>query len=97
MKPDMLDSIVDDYTGGEGEVVRMDGLDECVVGINLHSDIPRLCYSYNKLIEHFKDDGCEDDMEAIEYIEYNIVRHPSFQYVDVIHDINMKENECDSI
>jgi len=62
----MLDEIVEYYS--EEDILKADGLDEAIIGIDEKS--MRLIYSYNKVIEILKRDMTEE--EAIEYYYYNI-------------------------
>jgi len=62
----MLDKIVEYYS--EEDILKADGLDEAIIGIDEKS--MRLIYSYNKVIEILKRDMTEE--EAIEYYYYNI-------------------------
>ena len=56
--------------------IILDDLDCAVIGIN--NTEQRLVYSYDKIVEKLMNDGMSED-EAIEYIEFNIVR--SVQYM----------------
>ena len=62
----MLDKIVEIYEGQE--LLKADGFDDAVIGIDEHS--MRLIYSVSKCIEILKEDMNTE--EAIEYFNYNV-------------------------
>lgn len=62
--------------GFEGTVFFPDFGEECIVGIDTNG---KIIYSYEKMIESLMQDGI-DDIEAIEWIEYNTIR--SIPYID---------------
>lgn len=67
-----LDDYVDEHEF-EGETLILDNhsFDKSIVGI---TDDGILIYSFEKMIEEFmEDEGC-DELEAIEWLEYNTLR-----------------------
>ena len=64
-----LDELSDRFGG---ELIKLDFLDECVVGVvERFGQEPCLCYSREKIIAKLVQDGCDYD-EAVEYFEFNI-------------------------
>ena len=64
----LLDKLVEFYSQADEELLRMDGFDDAVIGIDEHS--MRLIYSRNKILEILQKDMSEID--ALEYFEFNI-------------------------
>lgn len=62
-----LDKILEYYQ--EEEILKADGFDEAVIGIDDHS--MRLIYSVDKCIDILIEDGLTEE-DAIEYFEYNV-------------------------
>lgn len=67
-----LDAMVEDQ-GTEEEVLILDNhaYDKSVVGI---TEDGRLVYDFNKMVEEFMEDEHCDEIEAIEWLEYNTLR-----------------------
>lgn len=67
-----LDAMVEDQ-GIEEEVLILDdhAYDKSVVGI---TEDGRLIYDFNKMVEEFMEDEQCDEIEAIEWLEYNTLR-----------------------
>ena len=53
------------------ENINLDGLEDCIVGKDMLNE--GLIYSYDKILLHFMKDGMDYE-EAVEFIDYNIVR-----------------------
>tara|TARA_R100001224_G_scaffold102285_1_gene74341 strand:- start:75 stop:302 length:228 start_codon:yes stop_codon:yes gene_type:complete len=53
------------------ENINLDGLEDCIVGKDMLTE--SLIYSYDKILLHFMKDGMDYE-EAVEFIDYNIVR-----------------------
>lgn len=64
----LLDKLVEFYSQADEELLRMDGFDDAVMGIDEHS--MRLIYSRSKILEILQKDMSEED--ALEYFEFNI-------------------------
>ena len=64
----LLDKLVEFYSQADEELLRMDGFDDAVIGIDEHS--MRLIYSRSKILEILQKDMSEED--ALEYFEFNI-------------------------
>ena len=64
MKAELRDLIIE----RNPEAILFDGLDECIIGMDLSN---RIVYSYNKILKHFINGGMDDDT-AIDWIDYNI-------------------------
>jgi hypothetical protein len=64
------------------EAIKFDGLDDCIIGIDQRGF---LVYSYEKMIEHFKEDGMSME-EAIEYIDFNVVGIKPDNYTILYHE-----------
>jgi hypothetical protein len=62
----MIDKILEWFP--EDEILKADGFDEAIIGIDEHS--MRLIYSISKCIEILCRDMSEED--AIEYFEFNV-------------------------
>jgi hypothetical protein len=65
----MLRNIIECYP--EEEIIKADGLDAAVIGIEINS--MRLIYSSNKIIEILMLDNNMEFQDALEYYEFNIV------------------------
>lgn len=67
-----IDDLLSQFT--EDELVRMDGYDDCIVGIvEQYGRSPILCYDKSKVIQKLMDDGIESEEEAQEFWEFNQV------------------------
>lgn len=64
----LLDKLVEFYSQADEELLRMDGFDDAVMGIDEHS--MRLIYSRSKILEILQKDMSEED--ALDYFEFNI-------------------------
>jgi len=54
------------------ELYIADGLDSAIIGVAVIDDVPRVCYSREKVIDHFmKEDGMSEE-EAVEFAEFNV-------------------------
>lgn len=62
--------------GFEDVVIFPDYGEECIIGIDSNN---RAVYSFEKMIKYLIDDGV-DDIDAIEWIEYNTIR--ALPYID---------------
>jgi len=62
----MLDSIIENF--GEEEILKADGFDDAIIGIDQNSI--RLVYSVSKCLEILMEDMDEED--AIEFFSYNV-------------------------
>jgi len=67
----MLESIVEYYDGLGEEILKADGLDEAVIGVEFASG--RLVYSKQKIIDILMSDGETSLEDAIDHYDYNIV------------------------
>ena len=63
-------------TGFEDVVYFPDYNDKCIIGIDTNG---RAVYSFEKMIQSLMENGM-DDMDAIEWIEYNTIR--ALPYID---------------
>ena len=68
MTREQIEEYIEEYTGGDEEILLLDGLDEAFIGLT--SNNIRAVYSINKIIECLSKDMSED--EAWEYFDYNI-------------------------
>lgn len=66
-KETLLTAIVDNYT--DEEIIKADGLDEAVIGIEENS--MRLIYSMKKCIRIFRKEGMSEE-EALDHYYYNV-------------------------
>jgi len=66
----------------EDEAVILDGLDDCIVGVNQDN---YLVYSYGQFLKHFTFAGMTME-ESIEYVEYNIIGLNSTKF-DVLYEL----------
>lgn len=67
-----IDDLLSQFT--EDELVRMDGYDDCIVGIvEQYGRSPILCYDKSKVIQKLMADGIESEEEAQEFWEFNQV------------------------
>lgn len=48
-----------------------DGLDDAIIGVTDVDGVTRVCYSREKVIEHFINEGMSEE-EAVEHAEYNV-------------------------
>lgn len=64
----LLDKLVEFYSQADEELLRMDGFDDAVMGIDEHS--MRLIYSRSKILKILQKDMSEED--ALDYFEFNI-------------------------
>lgn len=64
----LLDKLVEFYAQADEELLKMDGFDDAVIGIDEHS--MRLIYSRSKILEILQKDMSEED--ALDYFEFNI-------------------------
>jgi len=65
-----LDKLIDE-TYPDDKILRMDGFDDCVVGIvNRKMSPPILCYDTEKVIEKMVKEGMTHE-EAVEFFEFN--------------------------
>lgn len=64
----LLDKLVEFYSQADEELLRMDGFDDAIIGIDEHS--MRLIYSRSKILEILQKDMSEED--ALDYFEFNI-------------------------
>lgn len=55
----------------EVKILDNSAFDKSIIGI---SDDGRVIYSYEKMVQEFMEDEGVDEMEAIEWIDYNTVR-----------------------
>ena len=62
----MLDSIIENF--GEEEILKADGFDDAIIGIDQNSI--RLVYSVSKCLKILMEDMDEED--AIEFFSYNV-------------------------
>jgi len=58
----------------DDEIVEIDGFQDAIVGI---TDDSILIYSYEKMVEVMVNKG-EDAIDAMDYIDYNILRFASY-------------------
>ena len=63
----MLEKLIEFYADAH-DLLKMDGFDDAVIGIDEHS--MRLIYSRSKILEILQKDMSEED--ALEYAEFNI-------------------------
>ena len=66
----ILESIVEYYDNLGEEILKADGLDEAVIGIEYSSG--RLVYSKQKIIDILMSDGETSMEDALEHYDYNI-------------------------
>jgi len=53
------------------DLIVFDGLDKAIIGVAVVEDEARVCYSKEKVIQCFMENGM-NEMEAVEYAEYNV-------------------------
>lgn len=53
------------------ELYVLDGLDGAILGVAMVESIAKVCYSRDKVIEYFMEEGMSDE-EAVEYAEFNV-------------------------
>jgi hypothetical protein len=63
----LLDRIIENYY--DEEILKADGFDKAVIGIDQHS--MRLIYSVSKCLEILQEEDMTE-LEAIEYFDYNV-------------------------
>ena len=54
----------------EEDILKADGFDDAIIGVDYNHTVPRLIYSVSKCLEILKEDM--DSEEAIEYFEFNV-------------------------
>tara|TARA_X000001036_G_C20182457_1_gene604097 strand:- start:121 stop:366 length:246 start_codon:yes stop_codon:yes gene_type:complete len=64
----MLNRIIEMYP--EEDILKADGFDDAIIGVDYNHTVPRLIYSVSKCLEILKEDM--DSEEAIEYFEFNV-------------------------
>jgi hypothetical protein len=64
----MLDKILEWYS--EEDILKVDGFDDAIIGVDDTLGNIRLIYSVSKCIEVLSKEMCEE--EAIEYFDYNV-------------------------
>lgn len=67
----MLDRIIENYP--DEEFLIADGYDNCIIGYDFGAGTSpiRLIYSVKKILDQLVDEGM-DEIDAIEYFEYNM-------------------------
>lgn len=65
----MLQDIIDNFP--DEQFLKADGFDDCVIGVEMIVDKPRLVYSVAKVIDSLVNEGMSHE-DAIEHYEYNI-------------------------
>ena len=66
-----LDSMIESFTNEDETMLKMDGYDDCIVGIvERFGQEPILCYSIDKVLKKLMKDGMSED-EALDFFEYN--------------------------
>ncbi len=64
-----------EYVGSENpKAVKLDDLDDAIVGFADQMDGPVLVYSYTKIVENIIERGDGTYEEAVEYVDYNVMR-----------------------
>jgi hypothetical protein len=71
-----LEQILEQFP--DNNFVKLDGLDEAIIGVYADTETPRLVYSIGEITECFVKQGMTPD-EAIDFYEYNTAR--SIPYV----------------
>ena len=67
----MLQKIIENYP--EYEIMVCDGFDDCILGYDFsNGDYIRLIYSVKKVIDKLIKEEDMDEIDAIEYFEYNM-------------------------
>jgi hypothetical protein len=66
-----LQQILDNYP--EESFIKLDGLDDAIIGVETSQEPFRLVYSINDIVDCFVEQGMSPD-EAIEFYEYNTAR-----------------------
>ena len=66
----MLNEIIERYCDDNETVLKADGFDDAIIGIDEHS--MRLVYSVKKCIEILIKNGYSDE-EAYEYFDFNVI------------------------
>ena len=71
--------ILKDYIEDLGieEAVILDGLDNCAIAFDIETN--KIIYDYDKIVDHFQENDGMDYEEAIEWVDYNVVR--TCQYI----------------
>ena len=62
--------------------------DSAIIGV---SDSGQVCYSYSKMVEHLANEDSMEEVEAMEFIDYNTIRslpycHPSDKRPIIVYD-----------
>lgn len=71
-----LEQILEQFP--DNDFVKLDGLDDAIIGVYADTETPKLVYSIGDIVECFVKQGMTDG-EAIEFYEYNTAR--SIPYV----------------
>jgi len=66
-----LQQILDNYP--EETFIKLDGLDDAIIGVETSQEPFRLVYSINDIVDCFVEQGMTPD-EAIDFYEYNTAR-----------------------
>ncbi len=71
-----LEQILEQFP--DNNFVKLDGLDNAIIGVYADTETPRLVYSTGKIVDCLVEQGMTPD-EAIDFYEYNTAR--SIPYV----------------
>jgi hypothetical protein len=72
-----LEQILEQFP--DNDFIKLDGLDDAIIGVYADTEFPRLVYSIGEITECFVKQGMTDE-EAIDFYEYNTAR--SIPYID---------------
>lgn len=72
MKRTILDDILEQYP--DETFLKADGYDDCIIGYDFGTGVSpmRLIYSVRKILDQMIQEDGMDEMDAIEYFEYNM-------------------------
>ncbi len=71
-----LEQILEQFP--DNDFVKLDGLDDAIIGVYADTETPKLVYSIGEIVECFVKQGMTPD-EAVDFYEYNTAR--SIPYV----------------